>query len=117
MKLRFVLLLGSMALLLAACSGSPTATAATPTIASLFIGEGLLLGLLAWAIAIPLSIPVGQMFVMVIGQVLGLAITYQFSWASALQWLIIMVVLSILGSAVPAIRATRVSVRESLAYE
>jgi putative ABC transport system permease protein len=87
------------------------------TIAGLFIGEGLLLGLIAWVIAIPLSIPVGQVFATVIGQVINLTIIYQFSWNGALQWLIIIVVLSILGSAVPAIRATRVSVRESLAYE
>ena len=91
--------------------------ASTPTIARLFIGEGLLLGLLAWLIAIPLSIPVGQVFVAVIGQVLNFPINYQFSWNGALQWLIIIVVLSILGSLLPAIRATRVSVRESLAYE
>ena len=31
--------------------------------------------------------------------------------------LIIIIVLAILGSALPAIRATRVSVRQSLAYE
>jgi putative ABC transport system permease protein len=87
-------------------------------IASLFIGEGLILGLLAWLIAIPLSVPVGQIFAFVIGQtVFRLSILYQFSWNGALQWLIIIVVLSIVGSAVPAIRATRVSVRESLAYE
>ena len=91
--------------------------ASSLTIASLLIGEGLILGLLAWLIAIPLSMPVGQVFVAVIGQVLGLAITYQFSWNGALQWLSIIVVLSILGSLLPAIRATRVSVRESLAYE
>ena len=91
--------------------------ASSPTIAGLFIGEGLLLGLLAWLIALPLSIPVGQVFVAVIGQVLSFPISYQFSWNGALQWLIIIVALSILGSAVPAIRATRVSVRESLAYE
>jgi putative ABC transport system permease protein len=91
--------------------------ASSPTIAGLFIGEGLLLGLLAWLIAIPLSIPVGQVFVAVVGQVLNFPINYQFSWNGALQWLIIIVVLSIVGSAVPAIRATRVSVRESLAYE
>ncbi|NTU66004.1 MAG: FtsX-like permease family protein, partial [Chloroflexi bacterium] len=91
--------------------------ASTLTIAGLFIGEGLLLGLIAWVIAIPLSIPVGQVFATVIGQVINLTIIYQFSWNGALQWLIIIVVLSILGSAVPAIRATRVSVRESLAYE
>jgi putative ABC transport system permease protein len=93
--------------------------ASSLTIASLFIGEGLILGMLAWLIAIPLSVPVGQVFAFVIGQMVfqGLTILYQFSWNGALQWLIIIVVLSILGSAVPAIRATRVSVRESLAYE
>jgi putative ABC transport system permease protein len=91
--------------------------ASSPTIAGLFIGEGLLLGLLAWLIAIPLSIPVGQVFATAIGQVLAFPISYQFSWNGALQWLIIIVVLSILGSALPARRATRVSVRESLAYE
>ena len=91
--------------------------ASTPAIAEQFIGEGLLLGLLAWLIAIPLSVPVGQIFTFVMGGVLNLSILYQFSWNGALRWLIIIVVLSIVSSAVPAIRATRVSVRESLAYE
>ena len=87
------------------------------TIAGIFMGEGLLLGLIAWVIAIPLSVPVGQAFAKVIGQVIQFDIIYQFSWNGALTWLIIIVILSILGSVVPAIRATRVSVRESLAYE
>ena len=91
--------------------------ASSPTVAGLFIGEGLILGLIAWVIAIPLSIPVGEAFSVVIGQVIKFNIIYQFSWTGAVNWLIIVVVLSILGSAVPAIRATRVSVRESLAYE
>ena len=91
--------------------------ASSPVIASIFIGEGLLLGLIAWAIAIPLSIPVGQLFATVIGQVIQFDVIYQFSWSGALTWLIIVMVLSILGSVLPAIRATRVSVRESLAYE
>jgi putative ABC transport system permease protein len=72
--------------------------ASTPAIAEQFIGEGLLLGLLAWLIAIPLSVPVGQLFAFVMGQALRLSILYQFSWNGALQWLIIIVVLSILGS-------------------
>ncbi len=87
------------------------------TIAGIFIGEGLLLGLIAWAIAIPLSIPVGQAFSTVIGQVIKFDIIYQFSWNGVLTWLIIIVMLSVLGSLLPAIRATRVSVRESLTYE
>jgi putative ABC transport system permease protein len=87
------------------------------TIARIFIGEGLLLGLIAWTLAIPLSVPVGKAFSTVIGQVIKVDIIYQFSWNGAVQWLVIIVALSILGSLLPAIRATRVSVRESLAYE
>lgn len=87
------------------------------TIAGLFIGEGLILGLIAWVVAIPLSIPVGQMFATVIGQVINFSVLYQFSVNGAMTWLALIIILSILGSAVPAIRATRVSVRESLAYE
>jgi ABC-type antimicrobial peptide transport system permease subunit len=64
-----------------------------------------------------LSIPVGQAFSAVIGQVIKFDVIYQFSWNGAVTWLIIIVVLSVLGSLLPAIRATRVSVRESLAYE
>jgi putative ABC transport system permease protein len=86
-------------------------------IARLFVGEGLILGLLAWVIAIPLSVPVGQAFSLVIGQVINFGVVYQFSETGALQWLIIVVVLSILGAALPAWRATRISIRESLAYE
>jgi len=86
-------------------------------IARLFVGEGLILGMMAWLIAIPLSIPVGQLFSLVIGQVINFGVIYQFSWTGALQWLIIVVVLSILGAALPALRATRISIRESLAYE
>jgi putative ABC transport system permease protein len=86
-------------------------------IARLFVGEGLILGLMAWLIAIPLSVPVGQLFSLVIGQVINFGIVYQFAWNGAVQWLIIIVVLSILGAALPAWRATRISIRESLAYE
>jgi putative ABC transport system permease protein len=44
-------------------------------------------------------------------------VIYEFSWLGASIWLVIIVALSIAASAVPALRATRMSVRESLAYE
>ena len=52
-------------------------------IARLFVGEGLILGLMAWVIAIPLSVPVGQLFSLVIGQVINFGVVYQFSWTGA----------------------------------
>lgn len=91
--------------------------ASSITIAGIFIGEGLLLGLISWLLAMPLSVPIGQIFSQAIAQTIDFTIVYQFSSNGALLWLIIMLVLSIIASALPALRATRVSVRESLAYE
>ncbi len=87
------------------------------TMASLFVGEGMVLGLLAGLLAIPFSIPLGNLFASAIGNVLQVGIIYQFSWAGVVTWLVINVALSIAASAVPALRAARLSVRESLAYE
>lgn len=91
--------------------------ASSRTVAALFVGEGLLLGMLAWVIAIPLSVPGGNLFALAIADALNFTIVYQFSWNGALIWLGIVITLSVLASALPAWRATRVSVRDSLAYE
>ena len=91
--------------------------ASSPAIAGLFIGEGLMLGVLAWALAIPLSIPLGNLFTRAIGASIKFNVIYQFAWAGAGLWLLGIIMLSFLASAIPAMRATQVSVRESLAYE
>jgi len=91
--------------------------ASSRSVAGLFIGEGLMLGLLAWALAVPLSVPVGYLFSEAIGSMFQFQMLYQFSWTGAGLWLIIIIILSIAASALPALRATRLSVRESLAYE
>jgi len=74
-------------------------------------------GLIAWAAAVPLSAPGGYLFASAIAGALEVPVVYQFSWNGAAIWLSIMLALSIVASSVPALRATRLSVRESLAYE
>ncbi|HLF25443.1 MAG TPA: FtsX-like permease family protein [Anaerolineae bacterium] len=91
--------------------------ASSRSVAELFIGEGLLLGLLAWALALPLSVPAGQLFAEALGDLFEFQMIYRFAWSGALAWLVIIVLLSIAASAMPALRATRLSVRETLAYE
>ena len=86
-------------------------------VAALFVGEGVLLGLIAWAVAVPLSAPGGYVFASAVAGALDVPLVYQFSWSGAAIWLAIMIALSITASSVPALRATRLSVRESLAYE
>ncbi len=87
------------------------------SVAALFVGEGILLGLIAWAAAVPLSAPGGYLFASAIAGALEVPMVYQFSWNGAAIWLAIVLTLSIVASSVPALRATRLSVRESLAYE
>ncbi len=83
----------------------------------LFIGEGLILGLLSWAIAVPVSIPAGQLMTAAIGNAINNEIVYKFSPTGALLWLVIVVFLSIAASWFPARSAISISVRESLAYQ
>jgi putative ABC transport system permease protein len=91
--------------------------ASSGTIAGLFIGEGLILGLLSWLIALPLSIPAGYGMTLAMGAALQNEIVYRYTPVGALYWLAVILVLSVVASWFPARGATRVSVRESLAYQ
>lgn len=92
--------------------------ASSGTIGRLFVGEGLILGLLSWVIALPLSIPAGQLMAQALGAAVGGGtILYKYTPTGAIYWLGIITVLSIVASLLPARGATRISVRESLAYE
>jgi putative ABC transport system permease protein len=92
--------------------------ASSSVVARIFIGEGLILGWLSWVIALPLSVPAGRLMTDAIGSALGgLSLVYKYTPMGAVLWLVIISVLSILASYFPARRATRISVRESLAYQ
>jgi len=91
--------------------------ASSRSIAWLFIGEGLILGLLSWLIALPFSIPAGYLMTQAVASVFGVEIIFHYTPAGALYWLAIITVLAIAASWLPAHGATRVSVRESLAYQ
>ena len=87
-------------------------------ILGIFVSEGLLLGLLSWTLAVPLSIPSARLFSQVVGDtLLRLPLDFMFSTDGVLLWLAVVLVLSTLASIWPALRATRVSVRETLSYE
>jgi len=91
--------------------------ASSRDVSFIFTGEGLLLGLTSWALAIPIGLAVGPMFVTTLGQVIDFPGQYYPAIHGIWIWLGIVTVLSIFASWVPARRATRISVNESLAYE
>jgi len=86
-------------------------------VARLFIGEGLILGWLSWLIAFPISVYAGRLMTAALSSALGVEIVYHYTPDGALMWLAIITILAGLASGLPARRATRISVRESLAYQ
>jgi len=86
-------------------------------IARLFIGEGLILGWLSWIIALPISLVAGRIMTDALSAALGGEIVYHYTPQGAAMWLAIITALAIFASGLPARRATKLSVRESLAYQ
>ena len=87
------------------------------TILGIFVMEGVLQGLISWIVAIPLSLAVSPIAATQLGRVMfGATLDYQYNWPAVLVWLAIIVVVSFLASGLPARGATRISVRDSLAY-
>jgi putative ABC transport system permease protein len=88
------------------------------SIVGIFVGEGMLLGVLSWLLAVPFSYPGALAFSTAVGNaVLEMPVDFKYSMEGVVLWLTIVLLLSALASLWPALRATRVSVREALAYE
>jgi putative ABC transport system permease protein len=88
------------------------------SVAGIFVIEGMFVGALSWLLAVPISYPGALAFSNVVGTaVLELPLDFKFSVDGAVLWLGIVLALSAVASLWPALRATRVSVREALAYE
>lgn len=91
--------------------------ASSGRVIQLAVGEGVLLGWMSWLIALPLSIPATYFLATGgLSAALNQQLAYQFSLQGPLIWLVIITVLSIGASLLPARRAARMSVRDSLSY-
>jgi putative ABC transport system permease protein len=99
--------------------GVMRALGATPRIVWLMVvAEGIVIGVLSWAIAGLLAWPISKVIGDLLVKVLfrgGLDFTFE--PLGLLIWLLVSIGLSALASFLPAWRASRVTVREALAYE
>jgi putative ABC transport system permease protein len=87
------------------------------TILGIFMMEGLLQGMLSWIIAVPLSLLVSPLIARALGQAMfGATLDFRFAWSAVGVWLVLILVISAVASILPARGATRISVRDSLAY-
>jgi putative ABC transport system permease protein len=92
--------------------------ATSRAVGSIVITEGLIIGLVSWLIAIPASIPISLAFNTMLGGVMfGKGLTFIFSPMGLMIWLAVVMAIAFVASLLPAYRAMRLSVRETLAYE
>ena len=87
-------------------------------IQGIVLGEGPVFGLISWAVAILMAIPITS----VLTRGLGLAILTApmpavYGISRILPWLIFTLFLATIASAIPARRSSRLIVRHTLAYE
>jgi putative ABC transport system permease protein len=87
------------------------------TILGIFVMEGVLQGILSWLIAIPISLFASPSVASLLGHAMfGATLDYQYNWSAVVMWFALVIIISIIASILPARNATRVSVRDSLAY-
>ena len=87
-------------------------------IGSIVATEGLLIGFISWLMAVPLSLPFSLVFNALLGKLfIDKPLTFVFSVPTVLIWLGIVLAIAFVSSLLPAFHATRMSVRETLAYE
>lgn len=84
----------------------------------MFVGEGILIGLLSTVLALPLSYPGTLVFANVLGDVIfGNPLTVIVAPLGIFVWFGIVLLVSSAASVAPANRASQISIREAISYE
>jgi putative ABC transport system permease protein len=84
----------------------------------IFLTEGVLIGALSWATGALVALPISKLMADALGNVfIRRPLAYTYSFQGTLIWIAIVLVLAATASLLPAWRASRLAVREVLAYE
>lgn len=88
------------------------------TVQQIVIAEGIVIGLIAWGVGTLVSLPMSRMMSSQFGyRLLGQPLSYTYALYAVPIWLLIVLLVATLASYLPARSASRVTVREVLAYE
>jgi putative ABC transport system permease protein len=87
-------------------------------IQSIVIVEGIVIGLISWLLSILLAIPITNVLCFGVGMaLLNSPMPPVYGVTGIIAWLILMLVLATIASALPARRASHLTVRDTLVYE
>lgn len=92
--------------------------APTPSLLQIVVVEGILIGVMSFPFAVLLSLPLANLLNELVGrQLLQASLAFAFSWYGLLIWFLLVILIAIIASLVPAYNAIRLTVRSALAYE
>ena len=87
-------------------------------VAQIVMVEALFIGLLSWALAVLVALPLSKFLSDTIGNIiLSTPLDFTFSSTGVILWLVVALVISAISAFIPARNASRLSVRETLSYE
>ncbi len=87
------------------------------SIYQIFVTEGVVIALIAWALGALASYPMSVVLLDLLEGAMGLPLTFEYSWAGVGIWLASVTAIAVLASLLPAFRASQVSVRDAISYE
>jgi putative ABC transport system permease protein len=87
-------------------------------IQKIVIVEGIVIGLISWVASFILAIPITSVLTLGVGlAVFQAPIPVVYGWTGTIAWLMGIIALAVISSAIPARRASKLTVRDTLAYE
>ena len=87
------------------------------SIFGIYITEGVVIALMAWALGALLSWPMSVWLVDALGTAMSLPLSYAYSYTGMFAWLLAVVAIAVVASLLPAWRASQVSIRDAISYE
>ncbi len=92
--------------------------ASSGAIMRLVMVEGIIIGVISWIVGAVLALPISLLLDNVVGiSILKSPLKYEFSYVGFFLWLAMILIIAVLACILPARNATRLTVREVLAYE
>ena len=87
------------------------------SIFGIYITEGVVVAVMAWALGAVLSWPLSVWLVEALGTAMSLPLSYAFSYTGVGAWLVTVIAIAAIASLLPAWRASQVSIRDAISYE
>jgi putative ABC transport system permease protein len=92
--------------------------ASDSAVVQIVMTEGVLIAAFSWVSGSMLSIPISKLLSDAVGRgTIQVPLSYSFSIGGAVLWLALVIIVAVAASALPAWRASRLTIREVLAYE